>query len=187
MSNATTAVQNAKVEVLKDLRDDPAFGLVSLRPESIDGTILYEHGAERVDGEPTIEIPHADPHLVDESDLPGGTTPSTTFDDLVADYGCRAREIDDYTYITVIESELRHQIDTSTPLLEEGESTSLDTPTWRSLDVTRITDDDVTGEVFFRCERDGDDQTFDLERTEIQQLALLAGFTVEEDPGDGDE
>lgn len=70
------------------------------------------------------------------------------------------------------------------PLLEVGESTSLDTPDWRSLEVTRRRDDETTGEVFFACER-ADGESIDLERSEIEQLALLAGFAVAGTPGTG--
>lgn len=93
-----------KVEILRAFRCNPWFGRVSVRPES-EGPILYERSATRVDGEPTIEIPHEDPYLVDKGDAPEGARLEITFEQLLEDYGCRAETKDGFTYITVIESE----------------------------------------------------------------------------------
>lgn len=94
-----------KVAILKELRNDQYFGLVSVQLDKGDGILVYERGATRVGGEPAIEIPHEDPYLVDESDAPGVSPPPTTFDQMLDDYGCRAETKEGFTYITVIESE----------------------------------------------------------------------------------
>lgn len=85
---------------LIDLRESSLFGLVSVDPDAPDGVIVYE-SCSRVGGRPAIEIPHEDAYLVDESkdDLPGGTTPPKTFEELLADYGCTAIHREGFTYV----------------------------------------------------------------------------------------
>jgi hypothetical protein len=99
--NWTRTPTDEKVQTLSELRDNPLFGLVSIDPDYEEGVILYESGASRVGGEPAIEIPHEDPFLVDESDVPGGTTPAKTFGELLAEYDCTAKQRSGYTYIVV--------------------------------------------------------------------------------------
>jgi len=83
---------------LADFYRADEFGLVSVRPGSPDGVIVYER-ASRVGGDPAIEIPHEDPHLVDESDVPGGSKPPTTFEKLVDDYGLATTTTEGHTYV----------------------------------------------------------------------------------------
>lgn len=92
-----------KVEILREFRNDSAFGLVSVDPDSLDGVLVYEIGARRTDGEPAIEIPHEDAHLVDESHLPGGSPPPKTFEEMLSEYGCVAKYREGFTYVVVDE------------------------------------------------------------------------------------
>lgn len=103
-----------KVEILDALKSDGLFGLVSVRRDS-EGVLLYESGATRVGGVPAIEIPHENPHLVDESRqrnpitgeeerVPGVTPPQKTFEKLLSEYGCLAKNQDGFTYVVVDEN-----------------------------------------------------------------------------------
>lgn len=74
-------------EQLQNFNDDPASGLIAVRPGSPDGVIPYT-SVDRAHGHAAIEIPHGNPHLVDESDLPGGSPPPMTFEELVDKHGC---------------------------------------------------------------------------------------------------
>lgn len=103
-----------KIEILRALRNDSLFGLVSVELDRGDGVILYERGASRVGGEPAIEIPHEDPYLVDESTMkdpltgktervPGVQPPEKSFTELLSEYGCVAKKADGFTYVVVDE------------------------------------------------------------------------------------
>ncbi|MHC3381646.1 hypothetical protein [Haloarcula sp. H-GB5] len=104
-----------KVEILEALIDDSLWGLVSVSPSSDEGTILYERGASRVGGEPAIEIPHENPHLVDESqqqdpltggveNVPGTSPPQKSLKELLSEYGCLMKQRDSFTYVVVDEN-----------------------------------------------------------------------------------
>lgn len=104
-----------KAEILKALMDDSLWGLVSVNPGQGDGTLLYERGASRVGGEPAIEVPHEDPHLVDESkqrnpttgeveNVPGVSPPPKSFEKLLSEYGCLAKQRAGFTYVVVDEN-----------------------------------------------------------------------------------
>lgn len=104
-----------KAEILEALMDDSLWGLVSVNPGQGDGTLLYERGASRVGGEPAIEVPHEDPHLVDEStqqdpftgeveNVPGVSPPPKSFEELLSEYGCLAKQEAGFTYVVVDEN-----------------------------------------------------------------------------------
>lgn len=103
-----------KVEILKALRKDPLFGLVSINPDKPDGVLIYDRPVSRAGGVPAMEIPHEDPFLIDESrqrnpqtgqmeNVPGVSPPEKSFDELLAEYGCIKKQRGDYTYVVVVE------------------------------------------------------------------------------------
>jgi len=84
---------------LAEFYRDSLSGLISVRSPS-EGVLVYS-SAGRVGGRPALEIPHEDPVLVDESDVPGGTTPPKTFEEHVRDYGLSAETVEGFTYVYV--------------------------------------------------------------------------------------
>lgn len=114
-SNNESMDDERKVEILEALMDDSLWGLVSVKPGHGDGIILYERGASRVGGEPAIEIPHENPHLVDESkqrdpftgevkNVPGVSPPPKSFEELLSEYGCLTKQRSGFTYVVVDEN-----------------------------------------------------------------------------------
>lgn len=98
MTENSTSRRERGVEQLRSLQDDSRFGLVSVRPDS-EGVLLYEDGASRVGNRPALEVPKADPYLVDESDIPGVMPPSVSFKELCAQYNCTTWERKGFTYV----------------------------------------------------------------------------------------
>lgn len=104
-----------KVEILKALMDESLWNLVSVELDKGDGILLYESGASRVGSKPTIEIPHTDPYLVDESkqrnphtgkveNVPGVSPPPKSFEELLSEYGCLTKSRSGFTYVVVDEN-----------------------------------------------------------------------------------
>lgn len=130
MGESETAMdRDRKVEILRALRKDPLFGLVSIDSDNPDGVIIYDRPVSRAGGDPAIEIPHEDPFLIDESrqrnpetgfmeSVPGVSPPDRTFEELLSEYGCVAKRRGSYTYVVVDDQACSKR----PPRSDEGES-----------------------------------------------------------------
>lgn len=87
------------IERLDRLTDDPRWGLVAIK-SGVPETMVRYDSCRVVDGRPAIEVIGIErPHLVDESNLPGGSPPPCTFGELVADHGCAYSVQNGHTYV----------------------------------------------------------------------------------------
>lgn len=102
----TVEVRGAEVpKPLGEFAEDDLAGLFAVRPDG-EGVLVYE-SCSRVGGQPAVEVPHADPHIVDESkDAPPEwdvQPPGKTFDQLVREYELVYEVVENHTYVYVPE------------------------------------------------------------------------------------
>lgn len=93
---------------LEALQDDEWWGLVSVRFDSEGVLEYFNRGPTRVGRVPALEIPHEDPHFVDEPETP--FTPPN-FDDKMAEYGCDYRIVEGHTYVFADETRTPTDLD----------------------------------------------------------------------------